>query len=250
MIRSLIQAVVCLSLCPLLVAQQAIGSGQSPTAPDLASAAQPKGATITLRRGTIVPLVLLETVSSATAQKGQTVRLAVKEDVVVDWTVIIPRGTPVSGLVTSVRKGVAGKNDGSLRIEPISLTLPDGPSIELRGYTYTDDGGDGVCEGFVSCLGLNVIVFSISLPLVVAFWVASPFQRHFTRKPGFDKTLDYCHTLWGSTKTKIRVNRAVPDQGGLSQPTIDAESPCAGNAVPTSSFAPSLPLVRTLDFAR
>src|ERR1035438_3625804 len=182
--RRLLQSALCFVLCPLLVAGQTASSGQSPTAPDLASATQQKVATITLPRKTVVELALLETVSSATAQKGQAVKLIVKKDVVVDWTVVIPRGTPASGRVISVRKAVLGKIDGSIRIQPISLTLSDGSSIELRGYTYADDGGDGVCEGFVSCLALNVIVVSISLPLVVAFWVASPFQRHLTRKPG------------------------------------------------------------------
>jgi hypothetical protein len=236
MMRRLLQSALCFVLCPLLVAQQTASSEQSPTAPDLASAAKPKVATITLPRKTVVELALLETVSSATAQKGQAVRLVVKKDVVVNGTVVIPRGTPASRQVTSVHKAVLGKTDGSIQIKPISLTPPDGSSIVLRGYTYNDDDADGVCEGFVSCLALSVIIVSISLPLVVAFWVASPFQRHLTRKLGFDETLDYCRTLWGSTKTKIRVNKTVPDQGGLSQPTIDAESPCAGNAVPTPSF--------------
>jgi hypothetical protein len=239
--RLTIQAVLCVALCPLLVAQQTTSGEQSPTTPDLASAGQPKVAAITIPRKTVVELALLETVSSATAQKGQAVRLVVKKDVVVNGTVVIPRGTPASGLVTFVRKGVAGKSDGSLRVKPLGLILPDGSSIELRGYTYNDDDADGVCEGFVSCLGLNVIVVSISLPFAIAYSVTSLFQRHHAAKPGIDQTLAVCSTLLGSTKAKSHISRVVPDQGGLSQPTTEVDSTCSEQPVPIPSLSPALP---------
>ena len=54
MIRFMPQAVLFLALCPVLVAQQAAGSGQGPAVPESHPAAPSKGATITLPRGTTV----------------------------------------------------------------------------------------------------------------------------------------------------------------------------------------------------
>jgi hypothetical protein len=244
-IRKSHHSMLCLILCPLLVAQQATGNAQSPTAPDLASATNPKVATITLPRKTVVQLALQETVSSATAKKGQTVRLAVKEDVVVNGTVVILRGSPASGQVTSVRKAVHGKVDGSIRIQPISLTLPDGSSIQLR--EYSDDGGDGVCEGFANCLGLIVVAIPMELPMAIGQMITAPFHKQPTSTSGFDQTLAPCWTVWGSTKTKISINGPVPNLGQLSQPITEVESTCSEHAVPTPSLAPLLPPVRTLD---
>jgi hypothetical protein len=239
MTRLTIQAVLCVALCPLLVAQQATGSGQSPTAPDLASAAQPKVATITLPRKTAVELALLKTVSSATAQKGQAVGLVVKRDVIVNGAVVIPRGTPASGLVTSVRRAIPRKSDGSLRIEPVGLTLPDGSSLELR--EYIDDGGDGVCEGFVGCMGLIVVAIPSLLPSAIASGVASFFKPHYRPERGLDQTLASCWTLWGSTKAKSRINGAVPNQGRFSPPNAEADSSCSVYAVPIPTLSPAWP---------
>jgi hypothetical protein len=237
--RKMLQSALCVCLSPLLAAQQATDSGKNPATPDIASATQPKATAITLPRKTIVQLVLMETVSSATAQKGQTVRLVVRKNVVVNGTVVIPRGTPASGLVTFASKGVAGKSDGKLQVEPLGLTLPDESSIGLRGYI--DDGGDGVCEGFVNCLGLIVVAIPMSVPFAVASGVASLFQRHHAPEPGIDQTLAPCWTLWSSTKTKSRINRAIPDKDRISPPATDVDIVCSGHAVSIPSLRPALP---------
>jgi hypothetical protein len=147
MIRKMLQSTLCLSLSPLLVAQQATGSGTSPIAPGSFPTAQSKGATITLRRGTIVALVPLETVSSATAQVGQTVRFAVGTDVKVDGVIVIPRGTSASTVVTYVRKAIGGKRDGIVEDGPPSLILPDGSSIKLRNIIPPDSDAPGPVVG-------------------------------------------------------------------------------------------------------
>jgi hypothetical protein len=226
MIRSLIQAVVCISLCPLLAAQQGIGSGQSPTAPDLHSATQTKVEAINLPRKTEVELALLEPVSSETAQKGQVVRLAVKEDVVVDGTVVIPRGTPAKGLVASVRKAIPGERNGSLRVEPTGLTLQDGSSIKLREYIDTDV----LCEGFVNCLGLIVVAIPASLPFAIFDMVKSPPQWGKAPESGSDETLPLCRQVWGATTKRVSIGPAVPTQTRPSQPTVDVDSVCPAGA--------------------
>ena len=132
MIRSMLQSVLCLILCPLLAAQQAASSGQGPAVPGSLPTAQSEGATITLPRGTIVPLFPLETVSSATAQVGQAIRFAVSADVVVNGTVVIPKDTPVSGVVTHARKAVPGRRDGRIEVKPVTLR---GCTMEVAART-------------------------------------------------------------------------------------------------------------------
>lgn len=229
MLRKLIQTVLCFILCPLLVAQQAASSEQSPAEPESHHTAQSKGATITLRRGTTVPLFLLDTVSSATAQVGQTVRFAVSEDVVVDGTVVIPKGTPISGVVTHVRKAILGKRDGVVEAKPVSLTLPGGSSVELR--EPSGDGGDGVCEGFVNCMGLFVVAIPLSvlsLPIAAVAMIKEPPQRQRATISGNDQTLPLCGQRWGVTTKKIRVGPPVPTQTQPLQPTVDVDSVCSG----------------------
>jgi hypothetical protein len=92
-------------------------------------------------------IVPLETVSSATATKGQPVRMAVGEDEMVNGLVLIPKGTPVTGKVTHLRKGIPGKRDGSIYVEPTILTLANGALVKLRhNRPGEDDCGDmGPC---------------------------------------------------------------------------------------------------------
>ena len=150
MIRTTLQSVLCLCLAPMLVAQQAVSN-------EPGTSVSTKAETVTLRKGTVVALVLIDPVSSATAQKGQAVRLALAEDVIVNGVVVIRRGAPAVGVIKSVSKAVPGKHNGYLQIEPVSLTPQYMSSIVLNGYTPT--GGDGVCDGFGSCRGL--VVFAI-----------------------------------------------------------------------------------------
>ena len=102
----------------MLVAQQAISNDPGKNTPA-------KAATVTLRKGTVVALAVIDPVSSATAQKGQTARLALAEDVIVNGIVVIRRGAPAVGVVESVSKAIPGKHDGDLQIKLVSLTPPD-----------------------------------------------------------------------------------------------------------------------------
>jgi hypothetical protein len=105
--RLMIQAALCVVFCPLLTAQQPVAPASAPTEASNSNV---------LKKGTYVRLVLLETVSSATATKGQSVRMLVKEDVSADGVIVIPKGTSATGIVAWVRKAVPGKKDGSFSI--------------------------------------------------------------------------------------------------------------------------------------
>jgi hypothetical protein len=105
--RRTIQAVACFVLAPLLVAQQAASSVTTPTK---------TGKPIVLKKGTDVHLVLLESVSSATATKGQSVHMAVLDDVTDgNGVIVIPKGTSATDVADGVIKAVPGKGTGAYR---------------------------------------------------------------------------------------------------------------------------------------
>lgn len=80
--------------------------------------------------GTEVQLVLEESLSSQTATKGQKFSLAVEQDVLVQGRVVIPKGSPASGLVVRAEpNGTFGK-PGLLQLRIQSLTL-EGRRIPL-----------------------------------------------------------------------------------------------------------------------
>lgn len=231
MIRTTLQGALCLCLSPFLVAQQPIGNGLGQTATANAPIVQTHARPLEIPRKTIVRLVPLESVSSATAYKGQLVRLAVKENVILNGSIIIPKGTLASGVISDLRKAIPGKRDGDLSIKPVSLTLPDGSLIAL--HEHFDTGGDEVCEGFVGCLPVAAIVVA-TFPIAVAFYIASWFPRHHASESGNDVMIGPCQALWGSTKANSRIEIADPDQIQISQPVVEIGSicPAPGASIP------------------
>ena len=204
MIYRLLQSVLCIFLCPLLVAQQVSSSQQGVAALASLPAAKPHGATILLRRGTIVPLIRLETISSATAKVGQIERFAVSEDVKANGIVVIPKGTPASSVVTYVRKAICGQRNGMVTVGPPSLTLPDGSSIPLRYVPYTDPEAAGLS---------GVVLFIAALPFVFSDMAKA---RHPAPEPGNDEILPLCGQSWEvATTKKIRIILAVPSQDSV-----------------------------------
>jgi hypothetical protein len=217
MIRTTLQTILCLYLSPLLVAQQAASGGQNQAAHGPAPAAQAKAATINIPKGTFVPLVFLETVSSATAQKGQSVRFAVKDDVIVGGTVAIPRGTAATGVVTCVLKAIPGKGNGSLWVQPVNLILPDGAPLPLREAP----DGDGMAGG------LTGVMFTLAaVPFWIADMVKAPFQRHKPVVAGKDEIFPACSDSWTSMTTKTVIKPAISNQGGAPQHLVDIDAIC------------------------
>ncbi len=150
MLRWLLQSMLCLMLCPLLVAQQVT----PPAAP--ADAPHPLSEFITIPKYTKIELISLEEISSATAIKGQSVRLAVAKDVLVDGLVVIPKGTIASGVVSYVIKGAPRIRDGSLWVEPRNIFLNNGKTIKVKDNTGSDFGPFWFAYTFLAPLMLMI----------------------------------------------------------------------------------------------
>jgi hypothetical protein len=171
MIGKLFQSALCIWLSPLLVAQQ--------TVPDVATTASVSGPAV-LPKEKPVLLLLLEPVSSATAVKGQSVRMVVGADVKTgDGVVVIPKGTTAVGTVDWVRKAVPGKKDGDISIKPIKLDLPNSAQIVLR----IDRGHE--CDALGTAL-LPLLPFALAVELVTM-----PFHKK-QHEVGKDMVLEVC----------------------------------------------------------
>ncbi len=172
----MLQFALCVYLSPLLVAQQAAPSTESLFA--------------SLPKGTQLDLVLLETVSSLTEKKGQTIRMAVAESLTAGGHVLIPAGTPVVGVVTSQRAPIPGKRNGYVLIRPMSVTLRDGSRIKL----LEQPPGWNACGGMGKwCWGY------LDLPFTLVGLASLAFDTHHPDQPGDDRPLKACWSLPGYT---------------------------------------------------
>jgi hypothetical protein len=120
-------------------------------------------AQVTLPEGTKIRLRLEQTVSSATAEEGQTVEFIVAEAISVNGAVVVKEGARATGTVTEAvgkrRMGRAGKLDFS--IDRVSAV--DNHWVPLR-YTVRKKSGDS------HSLRTGIITAGVA----VAFWPAAP----------------------------------------------------------------------------
>jgi hypothetical protein len=129
MIPSLPQSVLFLILCPLLVAQQVTTSAVTSDAPQpslpapLTTAPHSLPEFITIPKDKKIELVQLDSVSPSKSKRGDVIRYAVEEEVVVDGIVILHAGSIVLGVVTKATKAVPGKRDGDIDFEPRALEI-------------------------------------------------------------------------------------------------------------------------------
>ena len=113
---------------------------------------------VTIPEGTEFTAQTLDFLSSQTANEGDAVRLEVDENVIIDGAIAIAAGTPVRGVISSVRHASRmGRSGGiSLRIE--STESVDGQKVRLRA-SKTQEIGDKVG----STVALTVIVSPLFL---------------------------------------------------------------------------------------
>jgi hypothetical protein len=205
----LLSSVLCLAMCPLLVAQQA---SEAPRRLE-GAVLPPPGPKAIIPKHTKILFILLETISSATGSKGQLVRMAVAKDVSVNGVVLIPKGTPATGVIDFVRKAVPGKKDGDVSIKPISVNLPTSKSIALRRYNEPE--GDALGEALLPLLPF----------CFVATLVAIPFHRK--HETGKEYVLEDCFGDWWELSHAIVI---APSGATSFEPTPAARSEAGLNA--------------------
>ena len=148
-------------------------------------------AQVVIPDGTKMRLRLDQTLSSATADEGQTVELSVAEAVTVDGVTVVQEGSRATGTVVLAqekrRMGRAGKLDFSVdRVRGVN-----GQWLPVR-YTLTKKQGDS------KAVSTGVITAGVA----VVFWPAAPFvlMRHgkdttINKGVSFDVFVDGNHTV-------------------------------------------------------
>ena len=113
---------------------------------------------------TKVRVRLEQPLSSATADDGQPVQLAVSEDVKINDVVVIPHDTVVNGtVVQSVAKRRMGRT-GKLDFSIDTIVLEDGSKIPVRYSVVKKEGGSHATSTGIITAGVAVV-----------FWPAAPF---------------------------------------------------------------------------
>jgi hypothetical protein len=101
---------------------------------------------LVLNSGTPITLAVAEEVNSSTHKEGDTFKLTVLNDVKIDQTVVIPRGTPAVGEITwRTGKGAFGKS-GKLEFALRNIEL-DGTKIPISGEFRQEGEGNTIATG-------------------------------------------------------------------------------------------------------
>lgn len=140
------------------------GTGTTPVA----------GKTAKVPDGEKIRLVLMEEVSSATAQEGDRVNLTVAEDLKVGEDIIIAKGAPAVGKISSAKKkGMLGQG-GKFTMSLDQVKCVDGQNVRLRA-TAARQGDDKI--GKTVAIGVLAGPFAL---LVKGKDVTSPKGTEYT----------------------------------------------------------------------
>jgi hypothetical protein len=108
---------------------------------------------VVLQDRTRVSLAFVEDISSSTAKQNDTVKFVVAEDVLVNGTVLIAKGSEAVGHVTLAKsKGRWGK-DGKLRITVDSVKAVDGNNVRLEALLGDDSSESGIGNKVAGAVG-------------------------------------------------------------------------------------------------
>ena len=108
MARFLLPSIVCIGLCPLLIALPVAAETQQQAAEPAAPAAVNTlalPASLDFVKGRKIQLVAREPVSMETAQTGAPFQFVVDKDVLVDGVTLIHAGTPMTGVIAKANRG-------------------------------------------------------------------------------------------------------------------------------------------------
>jgi hypothetical protein len=92
-----------------------------------------------LQEGATIHVRLLERLSTATSEKGESFKTRVAFDVLQDGQVLIPAGAEIDGHIAESSKGSFGGH-GTLRLRPETVILPDGSHYQLHAAVTPSTG--------------------------------------------------------------------------------------------------------------
>jgi len=226
---SLFAPCLCFLMTTSLFAQETAAVATIAVQPPVVESHAATPTLVKLKPGTEVDLALLDPVSSATAVKGQPVKFVVAKDVIAEGLVVIPTGTPATGIVRAVRKGAKGKHNGYVVLQPQTVALADGTMLTLKEYPPGEPtcGNLGPCFGLVAAVVLLAPIWApiiglgmlIALPWMIPYWTKE-------KKPevaGTDEVKEACQhtTMYTGAEFKIPANATEASQPPAPKESMD-----------------------------
>ena len=213
-------------LCTILIAllaAQPVCAQEMVTIPlqQPAATPPPSSGQAVLPDGIEVRLVLLDSISSATATKGQLVHFAVAQNGISE----LPPGTTATGVVKSVRKGIPGKQNGYLKVEPRTIVLANGTKLKLVRSTEDCQITIAGCWVFVVlATAALAILLPIELPALAFYGTKNLHQRRLltpihAKIEGRDVVHKPCERYTAYTARKLKIS---PSQGSTTGPATEA----------------------------
>ena len=95
---------------------------------------------MTIAAGTVLPVRIGETISSARAQPGDSFLATLEQPLVVDGFIIAERGARVEGRVVESEPAGRTKGLAQLGIQLVKLNTTDGQHIRIRTEPYKQEG--------------------------------------------------------------------------------------------------------------
>ncbi len=93
---------------------------------------------ITLPTGSFIPVVNLQGISTETCPEGYKVKFQGTNDLYINETNVIPRGTEFYGYIEKINEPIVGTN-AALKIKITQLVFQDGYEIPIKGYLYNSN---------------------------------------------------------------------------------------------------------------
>jgi hypothetical protein len=189
---------------------------------------------IILPEGTRVRVRLEQTLSSGTAEAGQSVDLSVTEDVRIGDIVVITQGSACIGTVVQAQpKGRLGRS-GKLDFSIERVVAVDGSSVPLRYSPTKKEGGSNAVKTGV-----------LTGAAAVVFWPAAPL---FLLMKGKDVTINKGIVVDVFTDQRFTLTQRAPvmPPAGTNtlQPTGVAGAPAVGP--PAATTTPATVMVKSL----
>jgi len=122
--------------------QSSQANASTPQTPPRDEPTAPAEPTIVVPAETTIPLRLINTINSRTAQAGQALYCETIFPITVSNRIVIPRGSSVKGSITKVVRPGRGKRNAEIGLRFETLVLPNGATFPLR-VTLSGFGGTG-----------------------------------------------------------------------------------------------------------
>lgn len=101
---------------------------------------------VTVPQGTLIPIRMNETVSSAKNSSGDSFTGSLTEELVVDGLVIAERGAPVEGRIIQTQQAGRVKGLSLIELELTQLNTSDGQRVEIRTDSFSKEGQSSTKE--------------------------------------------------------------------------------------------------------